>query len=183
MKAIEPALEVYLQEVTKLITLQQQLVQTVEAVVEVDFPPDLNSVLRGNTIREVIHNLNPATFMPPTATWIKPSKGIIIVQSTEWEFFFHGQGVSFKCVDTGQEVSVDYAVGGRIDATADWCVWEFISSSERENSVLASFSYEVNKRLFAELVKRGYLEPLPQFDALPEPLFVLAALLPGDGNC
>jgi hypothetical protein len=171
---MEAELQDYLQTVTKLITIQQQLAQAVEAIVEVYSPvSNLDSVIQGNTVREVIRNF-PPDIMVPTAVWIRPPKGVMTVQSNEWEFFFHGQGVSFTCVATGQDVSVEYSVGGRIDATSSWCVWVFINSSNWENSFLSGISHEEHERLFSELVRRGYLEPLPYLDLWPEPLFVLA---------
>jgi hypothetical protein len=55
----------------------------------------------------------------PPAMWVDKRNGTINVRGEEWNYAFHGQGVSFSNPHDGCKVSVEYTMNGELGITSD----------------------------------------------------------------
>lgn len=123
------------------------------------------------TVRQQIEHW-PATLPSwPPALWVEPSRGKFECYGEEWEFAFHGQGVSFIQMIDQKEVSLEYTSEGEIGIT-EYNFELFLKSINKE-SIGLSYLPRGSESLFVECVRQQFLLEKPARGGSDSETFVL----------
>jgi hypothetical protein len=89
---LEQQIEQYLRLLKELISLQQKLISTLEAVVKIEPIPEYCAgfIDPQRTISEIMRDWPDRIMFPHLFQWIKPSQGRVQLQESYWHFYLNG---------------------------------------------------------------------------------------------
>lgn len=169
-------LDEYLLMLRKLISLQTQLVDSVDQIVRLK-PVELNGLLFSPTTKTIASQLEswPKNLIIfPLHAWVEPNRGEINLNGSSWLFSYTGQGISFLNTSDNTRVIVEYSVNGTVCLT-EWGIRCFLQSSIK-NRLVSSELLEDHYKLFVWLVENNYLVKLTDRPEFPESVFILTDL-------
>lgn len=144
-----------LKDYATLITTLHTRVQSIVSIkpveqygVKIDFVAE--------TISEQIKKWPRNVLVLPPSAWVEPRKGKIKHNDNEeWEFAFHGAGLSFRNIQNGQDVSLEYTRNGNWGITNYTFMMYLKTHNERGVDTLTLL--DAHSKHFDELVSQGYL--------------------------
>jgi hypothetical protein len=109
------------------------------------------------TIATQMRHWPPELFPYPPAAWVEPQRGCVEVQGRNWDFAFHGSGLTFIQQDTTCDVSIEFGRQGDVLLTA-WTIRLYLECVTLETDPIRQ--EQVRQQLLARAVAERYLEPL-----------------------
>ncbi|MBI3169984.1 MAG: hypothetical protein HYZ22_15985 [Chloroflexi bacterium] len=167
-------LDEYLLMLNNLISLQTQLVDSVDQIVRLK-PAELNGLSflpATKTIASQLEGWPKNLIIFPLHTWVEPNRGEISINGSRWLFSYTGQGISFLSTSDNTRVIVEYSVNGKVCLT-EWGIRCFLQSSIKNHHASPELM-EDHYKLFVWLVKNNYLIKLMDRPEFPESVFLLA---------
>jgi hypothetical protein len=152
-------LSLYVNELEKLIDMQQKLVPIAAGLVHLK-PAKFGSLEFSpmtNNISEQIRNWPNSIHFIPIDSWIEPSVGTIEFSNDTWEFSFQTQQVSFVNLRDKTYVRAEYSVRGDIGITP-WVIRLFLEFSFKNGQIKEHVLVERSDEFFSYLIDSGNIK-------------------------